>query len=419
MSATSTFGRLDAVFARGWPALRYLLLGGLTAMMALIALSGLVVVTILCLLFGLGLPAVPEALRMVRRLANLERRRIGRRLDLVIPEPYRPLSGALRTQLRTLALDPATRRDAAWLVLHCVTGTLLGALAIGLASESINGALLMAYWWWVPETVVTSFGIAVTSWGIAWLCLGISLGCITVALLVLPPAARWQANFGHALLRPAKGVVLSDQVAELTASRAAALDAHGVELRRIERDLHDGTQARIAAVIMQLGIVGQLRTRDPDAAFAMVEKAQDTALSALTELRDVVRSIYPPILSDRGLDGAVTALAARCPIPCVLAISPIGRQPAAVEAAAYFIIAEALTNATKHSGATTVTVALHATPDTVNIEITDNGHGGADESQGTGLTGIRRRADAFDGRTDLTSPPGGPTVLRVTLPRGR
>ncbi|WP_253886377.1 sensor histidine kinase [Actinokineospora diospyrosa] len=418
MSATSTFGRLDAVFARGWPALRYLLLGGLTAVLALIAVSGLLVVTIMCLIFGLGLPAVPEALRMVRRLANLERRRIGRELDLVIREPYQPLSGSLRTQLRTLAFDPATRRDLAWVVWHSITGLALGLVALGLASESINEALLMAYWWWVPEVVVTSFGIAVTSWGIAWLCLGISLGCIVVALIVLPPAARWQANFGHLLLRPAKGVALSDQVAELTASRAAALDAHGVELRRIERDLHDGTQARIAAVIMQLGIVGQLRTRDLDAAFAMVEKAQDTALSALTELRDVVRSIYPPILSDRGLDGAVTALAARCPIPCVLAMSPIGRQPAAVEAAAYFIIAEALTNATKHSGATTVTIALHATADTVHIEITDNGHGGADESLGTGLTGIRRRADAFDGRTDLTSPVGGPTALRVALPRG-
>ncbi|WP_245746340.1 sensor histidine kinase, partial [Nocardia altamirensis] len=198
----------------------------------------------------------------------------------------------------------------------------------------------------------------------------------------------------------------------------AALDAHGAELRRIERDLHDGAQARIAAVIMQLGLADQLRERDPAAADGLVRKAQDTATAALAELRDVVRNVYPPVLSDRGLEGAISAIAARSPIPCVLDLTGVGRRPAAVEAAAYFVITEALTNATKHSGAEGISLVLGGAPELLTIEISDDGAGGAVETYGGGLAGIRRRAEALDGRMVLTSPPGGPTVLRVELPCG-
>ncbi|GAA3862427.1 sensor histidine kinase [Saccharothrix violaceirubra] len=397
-----------------WTAVRYLLVGAVTSFLAVFALVALAVVGAFCLI-GVGLPAVPEVLRLVRRLVAYERRRAGAFLGGTIPEAYRTPAGPLSRQVVTAVTDPATRRDVAWLAAHAAVGMLLGGCAIGLPISAVNHVLIPVYWWLVPGGVVTSFGMVVDSWSTAPFALVVAVvyGALSVRL---PSAARWQASFARWLLSPAPGVRLTDRVAELTASRAGALEAHGAELRRIERDLHDGAQARIAAVVMQLGIAGQLRDRDPDRAFELVVKAQDTAVDALAELRDVVRSIYPPVLSDRGLDGALSALAARCPVPCTVEVGRIGRRPAAIEAAAYFIVAEALTNVTKHSAAEHVVVRLDSTDDTLLITVRDDGRGGADERRGTGIVGIRRRADAFDGRADLSSPPGGPTVLRVELP---
>ncbi|MFI9008152.1 sensor histidine kinase [Actinosynnema sp. NPDC053489] len=397
-----------------WTAARYLLVGFVTAFLAVFALAALALVGALSLV-GVGVPAVPEALRLVRRLVAFERRRAGAFLGEPIPEAYRLLDGPLSRQAVTAVTDPATRRDVAWLAVHAPVGMLLGACAVGLPTSAVNHVLIPVYWWLVPGGAETSFGVVVDSWRMAPVAL---VGAVVYGALTfrLPWLARWQASFARWLLSPAPGVRLTDRVAELTASRAGALEAHGAELRRIERDLHDGAQARIAAVVMQLGIAGQLRERDPDKAFELVAKAQDTAVGALAELRDVVRSIYPPVLSDRGLDGALSALAARCPVPCTLEVGPVGRRPAAIEAAAYFIVAEALTNVTKHSAARHAAVSLDAADDVLLITVRDDGRGGADERRGTGIVGIRRRADAFDGRAHLSSPPGGPTVLRVELP---
>ncbi|NUT95192.1 MAG: sensor histidine kinase [Saccharothrix sp.] len=404
------------MLARLWTAVRYLVVGFGTAFLSLLALGAVLIVGALCLI-GVGLPALPEALGLARRVAAVERRRAGRRLGETIVEPYRVLDGPWTRQVVTAVTDPATWRDLLWLVTHLLGGVLAGGLAVGLLPGAVLQLLTPAYWWLVPGGVETSLGIRVDSWADTPLAVagGLAYG---VLFLLVPRMADGQARLARRLLSPAPGVRLTDRVAELTASRAGALEAHGAELRRIERDLHDGAQARIAAVVMQLGIAGQLRSRDQDKAFELVRKAQDTAIDALAELRDVVRSIYPPVLSDRGLDGAVSALAARCPVPCTLDVAPIGRKPAAIEAAAYFIIAEALTNITKHAEATRAEVSVSATADTLSITVRDDGRGGADEERGTGIVGIRKRADAFDGRASLTSPPGGPTVLRVELPCG-
>ncbi|MEU7531624.1 sensor histidine kinase [Saccharothrix sp. NPDC042600] len=401
---------------RLWTAVRYLVVGAGTAFLSLLAVGALLIVGTLCLI-GVGLPALPEVLRLVRRLLAVERRRAGARLGVRIPEAYRVLDGPWSKQVVTALTDPATRRDLAWLGLHVLGGVMLGGMAVGLLPAAVHQVLIPAYWWLVPGGVETSFGFVVDSWSAAPV--AVVGGLVYGALFTqVPRLADAQARLARWLLSPAPGVRLTDRVAELTASRAGALEAHGAELRRIERDLHDGAQARIAAVVMQLGIAGQLRSRDADKAFELVRKAQDTAIDALAELRDVVRSIYPPVLSDRGLDGAVSALAARCPVPCTLDVAPIGRKPAAIEAAAYFIVAEALTNVTKHSGASRAAVSLSASEEALVITVRDDGKGGADESVGTGIVGIRKRADAFDGRASLSSPPGGPTVLRVELPCG-
>ncbi|WP_309140823.1 histidine kinase [Micromonospora sp. M51] len=207
-------------------------------------------------------------------------------------------------------------------------------------------------------------------------------------------------------------------MAELTATRAAALDAHAVELRRIERSLHDGTQNRLVAVNVLLGAARRAVRRNPDRADEILGQAQDAAEQALGELRTVVRGILPPVLDDRGLAGALAGLAGSCAVPCRLEVDVAVRCAASVEATAYFVVAEALTNVVRHSGASRVDVAVRREHGRLLVSIEDDGHGDADETRGSGLTGIRRRVEAYDGRMTLTSPPGGPTRMDVELPCG-
>ncbi|APA94910.1 sensor histidine kinase [Nocardia seriolae] len=426
---TSASSRLRALPG----AVGYLLVGGLTGAAALFAVVGLLLVAGLGLV-GVGIPAIPEALRLIRPLTEFERRRAGRRLGAPIVVEYRPVTGDLRQRLATVFRDPAVRRDLGWLVVQATTGVVIALFAVGLPLGVLNQLAIPVYWRFVPpDAPVDSFGFVVNSWPLAgWsAAIAIPLAALT---LQIPLVARGQALLARTPLGPARGANLEVRVAELTATRAAALDAHGAELRRIERDLHDGAQVRIAAVIMQLGLADQLRERDPAAAGELVRKAQDTAEAALAELRDVVRSVYPPILADRGLASALTALAARSPIPVELELGPTIRRggesgddaefvmarrlPAAVEAAAYFVITEAITNATKHSEAQQVRIRLGGGDASLEVEVRDDGVGGAAEIEGGGLAGMRRRAEALDGRMELSSPAGGPTVVRVELPCG-
>ncbi|MEU3623711.1 histidine kinase [Amycolatopsis coloradensis] len=390
-----------------WSAIRYLAVGAASSVVDWFVLVGMLFVLLMCP-FGVGIPAVPYALKLIRYPVNFERRRAARLLDEPIPEPYR--SGNPVT-------DPASRRDLGWLVFHAATGFVIGIFAIAFPLGGLRQVATAFIWPMIPGGVESSLGFLVTSWPLAALSLITGVGMIALIFLY-PRLARWQASVARKLLAPAPGVVLTDRVVELAASRAAALEAHGAELRRLERDLHDGTQARIAAVVLQLGIADSLFDKDPQRARELLGKAQDTATGALAELRSVVRSIYPPLLTDRGLDGAVTALADRCPVPCTVAVLSDSRRPAAVEAAAYFVVAEMLANITKHSGAEHAWITLNGNADTLLIEIRDDGHGGADESGGSGLSGIRKRAEAFDGTLQLSSPAGGPTVLKVELPCG-
>lgn len=212
---------------------------------------------------------------------------------------------------------------------------------------------------------------------------------------------------------------MAERITQLTESRAGAVEAHGAELRRIERDLHDGAQARIVALSMRIGLAKQLLDRDPEVARQRLDEAQDGAEEALAELRHVVRGIHPPVLTDRGLAGAVRALAAGVTVPVEADLDGVDdgrRLPAAIEAAAYFVVAEALTNISKHSGATTATVRIARGPGVLRVHIGDDGCGGADEGAGSGLVGIRRRVAALDGTTRIVSPTGGPTEIEVELP---
>jgi signal transduction histidine kinase len=218
----------------------------------------------------------------------------------------------------------------------------------------------------------------------------------------------------HVLVAVVRG---EERIEMLETTRAGAVDVQDGELRRIERDLHDGAQARLVALGMSLGLAEQKLAADPLAARALVTEARLGAQEALRELRDLARGIHPPVLTDRGLGAAVAALADRSAVP-VSVHDSLGLRPApAVETAAYFVAAEALTNAVKHARATRVEVRIEIVHRTLVLEVEDDGVGGADPG-GSGLTGIRRRVQALDGTVSLDSPPGGPTVVRAELPCG-
>ncbi|MEV0715755.1 histidine kinase, partial [Asanoa sp. NPDC050611] len=218
------------------------------------------------------------------------------------------------------------------------------------------------------------------------------------------------------LLAPTGAARLSARVEQLAETRAAAVDASAAELRRIERDLHDGAQARLVALNMNLGMAEAMFDSDPDTARSMLADARAGARTAMSELRDLVRGIHPPLLADRGLPGAIQALALASSIPVDLDLRLDRRLPAPMESAAYFVLAEALANAIKHADADRITLSVTDLGSRLSLRLSDDGRGGADPARGTGLRGIERRLAAFDGTLRLTSPPGGPTVVEMELP---
>jgi signal transduction histidine kinase len=222
----------------------------------------------------------------------------------------------------------------------------------------------------------------------------------------------------HARAKTATGqeVELAGRVQRLTETRGYALDAAAAELRRIERDLHDGAQTRLVALGMNLRALERMLPASPEAARALAAEAMETSARALSDLRQLVRGIYPPVLADRGLGHAVRALALDTALPVELDVDLPGRLTAPVESACYFAVAEALANAVKHSGARRVHVRIEHADDLLRIEVADDGVGGADPARGTGLHGVERRLGTFDGILAVSSPPGGPTMIAMEVP---
>jgi signal transduction histidine kinase len=209
---------------------------------------------------------------------------------------------------------------------------------------------------------------------------------------------------------------LERRVAVLTESRAAAVDHSAAELRRLERDLHDGTQARLVAVSMSLGMAEELFESDPAAARRTVSEARAATSAAIADLRSVVRGIHPPVLADRGLDGAIRALALDMAVPVQVTGGLSGRPPAPIESAIYFAVAECLANSAKHAGHHAAWVELHHDRSLLRVVVGDDGRGGADVDSGTGMRGVMRRLAAFDGTMTVSSPDGGPTIVTLEVP---
>jgi signal transduction histidine kinase len=383
----------------------------------------------------LGMPivrhgrALPSAARclVAERGAHLDRPYRPYRPEPTLPAQsgdggYPPLWAGWRARWMWLVSDPATWRDLVWLGLQ-------PAAALVLVLPPI---VLFAYGWWglaLPalESMI-GVGVLAVPWygsvaGSNLLALAAGLAAIVAGLTLLPRTLRWHARWAALLLAPTGQTrlrierdQLSERVADLTESRSVVMDTQATEVRRIERDLHDGAQARLVAMGMTLGAVEALIDHDPTAAKKLLAQARESSSTALRELRDLVRGIHPPVLAERGLPDAIRALALDNPLAVEVQADVPGRADAPVESAAYFAVAEALANATKHAHADRVWIDLRHEEGRLRISVLDDGQGGADASRGSGLRGIERRLGSFDGMFTLSSPLGGPTMVAMELP---
>lgn len=399
--------------SEAWTATMAMMMGLSTSVPALLSLAFLPLLLI-------ASPFTSDALRPVRFLAGAERTRLSR-ASAPLPRPYRPLPSGGLAAARTVLADPATWRDLCWLLVHGIGWTAGSLIMIALWPAILLSMIMPLFWSSFPPGTFTAMLIPITSWSQA-LTLPF-LQAITYALIVLFGIPRLSARARHlnrGLLRPTSGTVLVGEVERLTETRTAALESHGAELRRIERDLHDGVQAHLVNISVRLGLADRALSNDPAQARPLIRDARNAIDDVLADLRGIIRGIYPPILTDRGLAGAIDALATGRDFPVTVSIADdLRRLPDPVEAAAYFVVAEALTNATRHSSAEHAEVIIiEETAEHLTIRISDDGQGGAAEGRGSGLTGIRRRVAALDGEFTVDSPPGQGTRIEARLPCG-
>ncbi|MFB7675967.1 sensor histidine kinase [Kitasatospora purpeofusca] len=345
----------------------------------------------------------------------------------------RLLSAAQRARLRALRgvdvpplLRPAGTSAGAVATLRTAVSWRQVGYHLVVAPLVALGALAVLWGWGAAVVASTVFGWAWTmpsSSPVAdhWAKLDVPLTIGGVALLaVLPWAVRLLARLDEALavrmLGPGRTAVLEHRIEEVVESRAGLVDAVDAERRRIERDLHDGAQQRLTSLAMNLGLARRTLKDVPPDAMQVIVEAHEEAQAAIDELRDLVRGLHPAVLEDRGLDAALSGIAARIPLPVRLDVDLAERIAPTVEAVAYFTVSEALTNVAKHARASRVDITVRTAGGRLHLVVSDDGVGGADAARGTGLTGLRQRTASVDGSLSLVSPVGGPTTITVELP---
>ena len=312
----------------------------------------------------------------------------------------------------------ALRSEALWrqALYHLITGPVIGLAVMALFFLDLLAVFVAVQ---LPQHVVGLLGPGVGSkfWGqCAFLLLAGTATYFAPRLVRILTEADLAA--ARRLLGPSETIVLADRVQTLSASRAAAVEAADAERRRIERDLHDGAQQRLMSLAVHLGIARKTLKDVPPDAMSVIIDAHEQVKEAMAEIRDLVRGLHPAVLDDRGLDAALSGVAARSAVPVRLTVGSTGPLSASVETVAYFVVSEALANVVKHSRAKQAAVDVTRTGGLLLIQVSDDGVGGADAQRGTGLTGLAQRVASVDGRLRLTSPSGGPTILTAELPCG-
>jgi signal transduction histidine kinase len=409
---------------RTWAAAAYLVASMAVGIFWFVVLVSGISVGLSLVIVWVGLPILALTMLAWRGGAWLERRWVGLALGARIPEPYRPLPpGGLLARWLATAADPATWKDFAYLVLLFPLGVVWFVVTVTLWSSALALLTVPIYYRLLPNARIEAVwfsdrpNVVLDTLPEALAAAVIGLLLCFVAAWATRAMAAAHAAIARGLLGPSQAQ-LRARVATLQASRDRAVDAAEDERRRIERDLHDGAQQRLVALAMDLGMAKEKLRTDPQAATELVGEAHEEAKRALADLRDLARGIHPAVLADRGLDAAISALAARSPVPVGVEVVT-DRLPGPVESTAYFVVAEALTNAAKHARAGEIAVRIARHDDLLVVEVTDDGAGGADPARGSGLRGLADRVAAIDGRLTVTSPAGGPTVVRAELPCGR
>ncbi|MFB7450480.1 sensor histidine kinase [Streptomyces sp. NPDC056194] len=428
MAAASHPLRLPAVIrapfeARTWRAFGYVLIGlPLSVFWFAVSVSFVSLGAGLLITF-LGVPVLAGTLAMCRGFGAVERARarglLG--LDVAAPEPVRGKTGGALSWMGAMLKSGASWRHLLYALLHMPWAVFSFSVTVALWSW---GWCLFTYplWQWVFPTWVGQDGIqlygdrthafyldapfelAVTSLiGFVFVLVGpwVLRGLVSVDRLLV-----------SGLLGPSR---LASRVTELESDRGVVVDTAAADLRRIERDLHDGAQARLAALAMDLGLAKEKLAADPQAAAVLVDEAHGEVKLALQELRDLARGIHPAVLTDRGLDAALSAVASRCAVPVSVDVDLPARPVPAIEGIAYFTVSELLQNVSRHSGARRAWVDVWRTEDRLMLQVRDDGVGGA-EAAGGGLAGLSERVGAVDGVLAVDSPTGGPTTVTVELP---
>lgn len=401
---------------RTWLRLGHLATGGAIGFVTIVVVTALGVLTIgFSVTAVLGLFALAALLNCNRAFTGWQRARFELFLGVrIAAAPAALLTGPWYRRL--LADARANRRQLGYHLLAGVLGLGGFLLTTVLWTGSVLLATVLGYWWVLPArnvfgwqlhdsatlVVLTVLGLALFH-TVPWLAAGLSAVDVRVA---------------RTLLEPSRSEVLSRRVEALTESRADVVDAADSERRRIERDLHDGTQQRLTSLAMNLGMARESMVDLPEQTREAIGRAHEDAKQALSELRAVVRGLHPPVLDDRGLDAALSGVAARSAVPVTLRVDVSRRPSKTIEAVAYFVVSEALTNVAKHARASHVDIAVRRVGDVLELVVADDGTGGAvtDGSGGTGLRGLRQRVASVDGSLRIDSPRGVGTTIRVELP---
>jgi signal transduction histidine kinase len=398
---------LAPIHPQTWYANGAIILGPFVGIIAFAAILALVSTGLTVLLAGIGFVLIAAAIEGSRLVASIERWRVfvGEPVRPA-PHPYRPLRGNVLEILRAEFADEARWRDVLYVAINFPL-TLIESLVVGLAWVAALVTLTMPIW-------ADQFDLGAPVWlgSIA----GVGLLCIAASLSQLVIALHRQVVTG--LLCTSESRELRRQVETLRQSRSAVLDVEASELSRIERDLHDGAQQRLVMLSIDLGLASERIDTDPAGAKQLVRAGQEEARQALAEIRRLVRGIAPSILLDRGLVPAIESITGRGAVRTTVVsdLAPGERLPAAVERAAYFVVSEALANVAKHSGASSCEVRVRREGGPLVVEVQDDGAGGATVASGGGLAGLAGRVAGVDGSFTVSSPIGGPTLVRAVIP---
>jgi len=404
------------VSATTWLALVHLFVGlplGLAALVVVV--TGIVLGLGLLPVLGLGIVFLAATLWLAGQLARVERARFALLLGDQILAPPPPPSTTGWRRLWQAATRASVWKDATYALIRLPLSLVETAPVAVIWSCGLVLLTLPSYSFALPGGAahLGSFRIG----GFWWLALAALVGVLLLlcALVLTRVMAAADAMVGRWLLGSPGRAELTARIGELEVSRARVLDAAEAERIRIERDLHDGAQQRLVSLAMELGRAKAKFAADPDAAADIVGQAHEQAKEVLAELRNLVRGVHPPVLSDRGLDAALSGLAALCPVPVTVRADLAVRPPANVEAIAYFVAAETLTNVAKHARASRAEIIVRRSGNLLRMVISDDGIGGADPA-GRGLSGLAARVAGVDGQIRVTSPAGGPTSIEVVLP---